>query len=135
MTVGELGTMAVITEADGAGIGVWQPAAFTRFGVFGEPGTPSWLELHVRDYQAAVSFYGEVSGWDTHVVSDTPQFRYTTMRDPESDACAGRGSRRLGRAGRRGHALRPAGHRRGPDRARFRLVAAHDAMPARASAS
>jgi predicted enzyme related to lactoylglutathione lyase len=55
-------------------------ASRSGFGVLGEPGTPSWFELHTRDYQAAVTFYREVFGWDTHVVSDTPEFRYTTVR-------------------------------------------------------
>ncbi len=62
------------------GIGVWQPGHHQGFGVFGEPGTPSWFELHTRDYQAAVRFYRDVFGWDTHVVSDTPEFRYTTLK-------------------------------------------------------
>jgi len=80
MDVADLGTMAVVTDSGGAGIGVWQPGHHQGFGVFGEPGTPSWFELHTRDYQAAVRFYRDVFGWDTHVVSDTPEFRYTTLK-------------------------------------------------------
>ena len=83
MVVGDLGTMAVVTDPGGAGIGMWQPGLHQGFGVFGEAGTPSWFELLTRDYQAAVGFYREVFGWDTHVVSDTPEFRFTTMRDGE----------------------------------------------------
>ncbi len=83
MAVGDLGTMAVVTDSGGAGIGIWQPGLHKGFGVYGAAGTPSWFELHTRDYQAAVGFYRDVFGWDTHVVSDTPEFRYTTLRSGE----------------------------------------------------
>src|SRR5207247_3990014 len=74
MEVGELGTMAVVSDPGGAAIGMWQPGLHQGFGVFGEAGTPSWFELHTRDYAAAVSFYRDVFRWDTDVVSDTPEF-------------------------------------------------------------
>jgi predicted enzyme related to lactoylglutathione lyase len=80
MDVGDLGTMAVVSDPGGAAIGIWQPGLHRGFGVLGEPGAPSWFELHTRDYPTAVNFYREVFGWDTHVVSDTPEFRYTTLR-------------------------------------------------------
>jgi predicted enzyme related to lactoylglutathione lyase len=83
MDVGDLGAMAVIADPGGAAIGVWQPDRFQGFGIFGEPGTPRWFELHTRGYHAAVSFYREVFGWDTHVVSDTDEFRLTTIGDGE----------------------------------------------------
>jgi predicted enzyme related to lactoylglutathione lyase len=47
--------------------------------VLGEPGTPAWFELHTRDYDATVRFYRDVFRWDTHEVSDSPEFRYTTL--------------------------------------------------------
>ena len=84
MEVGDLGTMAIVSDPGGAGIGLWQPGRHQGFGILGEPGTPSWFELQTRDYQAAVSFYREVFGCDTNVVSDTPEFRYTTLRHGES---------------------------------------------------
>ena len=79
MVVGDLGTMAVLGDPGGAGIGVWQPGLSKGFGVLGEAGTPSWFELHTRDYEVAVEFYRTVFRWDTEVVSDTPGFRYTTL--------------------------------------------------------
>jgi len=79
MPVGELGTMAVITDSGGATIGMWQPGLHKGFGVFDEPNTPGWFELHTPDYDASVAFYREVFGWDTHVVGDSPEFRYTTL--------------------------------------------------------
>jgi len=83
MDVGDLGTMAVVTDPGGAAVGLWQPGLHQGFGVFGESGAPSWFELHARDYQAAVAFYVDVFRWDTNVVSDTPEFRYTTLRHGE----------------------------------------------------
>ncbi len=79
MQVMELGSMAVVTDAGQAAIGVWQPGLHKGFGVMAEPGAPGWFELHTRDYDAAVRFYQEVFGWDTHVASDEPGFRYTTL--------------------------------------------------------
>jgi predicted enzyme related to lactoylglutathione lyase len=79
MDVMELGTMAVVTDAGGAAIGAWQPGLHKGFGIFDEPGTPGWFELHTRDYEASVEFYRDVFKWDTHVASDIPEFRYTTL--------------------------------------------------------
>lgn len=81
--VGELGVMGHIIDPIGAAIGVWQPILHPGFGVLGEPGSPRWFELHTRHHQAAVSFYRDVFGWDVYVVSDTDEFRLTTMRDGE----------------------------------------------------
>jgi predicted enzyme related to lactoylglutathione lyase len=83
MDVGDLGAMAVVTDPGGATIGIWQPGLHQGFGVVSEAGAPSWFELHTRDYPATVAFYREVFGWDTHVLSDTPEFRYTTLKHGE----------------------------------------------------
>ena len=79
MDVMDLGTMAVVSDVGGAAIGIWQPGVHKGFGVLGEPGAPSWFELHTRDYDASVRFYRDVFHWDTHTMSDTPDFRYTTF--------------------------------------------------------
>ena len=83
MPVMELGSMAVVTDPGQAAIGVWQPGLHKGFGVWAEPGTPAWFELQTRDYDASVRFYEEVFGWDAHTVSDTPEFRYTTLGEGE----------------------------------------------------
>lgn len=88
MQVGELGSMAVFTDAGGAAIGTWQPGLHKGFGVFGEPDTPGWFELHTRDFNASVDFYKTVFGWDAHAVGDTDDFRYTTLGEGD-DALAG----------------------------------------------
>jgi predicted enzyme related to lactoylglutathione lyase len=81
MPVGELGSMAVVTDPGGDAIGIWQPGLHKGFGVFGEPGTPSWFELHTRAYDAAVTFYRDVFKWDARPMSDPPEFRYTTLNE------------------------------------------------------
>jgi hypothetical protein len=85
MAVADLGTMAVVSDAGGASVGMWQPDQFQGLGVLGEPGTPSWFELHTRDYEAAVAFYGDVFRADTHEVSASPEFRYTTLVHGEAE--------------------------------------------------
>ena len=50
----------------------------------GEPGTPAWFELHTRAYEQTVAFYRDVFGWDAHAMSDTHEFRYTTLGEGES---------------------------------------------------
>jgi uncharacterized protein len=79
MQVADLGTMAVVSDVGGAAVGAWQPGTFHGFEVFGEAGTPSWFELHTRSYDAAVAFYTKAFAWDAHAMSDTPEFRYTTL--------------------------------------------------------
>jgi len=84
MQVGDMGTMAVLADPTGAAVGVWQPDTHTGFGVLTEAGAPSWFELHTRDYDKAVAFYRDVFHWDTHVESDTPEFRYTIQQDGDA---------------------------------------------------
>jgi predicted enzyme related to lactoylglutathione lyase len=88
MAVGELGTMGMVLDPGQAAIGLWQPGLHRGFGVLAEAGAASWFELHTRDYDAAVQFYRDVFKWDTHVVSDTPEFRYTTLGEGD-DQLAG----------------------------------------------
>jgi hypothetical protein len=83
--VGDLGTMAVVIDPTGATIGLWQPGTHQGFGIVGEAGAPSWFELHTRDYDRAVAFYRQVFRWETNVVSDTPEFRYTTLKHGDEE--------------------------------------------------
>ena len=84
MDIGDLGTMAVVTDAGQAAIGMWQPGLHKGFGVLAEPGAPSWFELHTRDYDASLAFYRTVFGWKTATASDVPEFRYTTLGEGEA---------------------------------------------------
>lgn len=80
----DLGTMAVVIDAGQAAVGIWQPGVHKGFGLINEPGAPAWFQLNSRDYDASVGFYREVFGWDTHVMSDTPEFRYTTLGEGDA---------------------------------------------------
>jgi len=84
MEVADLGTMAYVGDPGGAVIGIWQPGSHQGFGALGDDGTPAWFELHTRDYQASVAFYREVFHWETRVVADSPEFRYTIQVDGEA---------------------------------------------------
>lgn len=84
MDVMDLGRMAVVTDAGQATIGIWEPGLHKGFGIVGETGTPAWFELQTRDYDASVSFYQRVFAWDTHVASDTPELRYTTLGEGDA---------------------------------------------------
>ena len=84
MQVAENGIMALLGDPGGAAVGLWQPGTQQGFEIRNEPGAPTWFELHTRDYDATVRFYRTVLGWDTHVMSDTPEFRYTTHGEGES---------------------------------------------------
>ncbi|MFI6167992.1 VOC family protein [Nocardia sp. NPDC051052] len=89
MQVGDLGSMAVLGDAGGAGVGVWQAgtfrgietAALVAGGKWGDnEGVPSWFELHTRAYGTALDFYRDVFGWqDPFTISDAEEFRYTTI--------------------------------------------------------
>jgi uncharacterized protein len=83
MVVGENGSSTFVRDPGGAIVGAWQPNRQQGFEVTGEEGTPSWFELHTRAYEPTVAFYREVFGWDTHVASDTEDFRYTTLGEGE----------------------------------------------------
>jgi predicted enzyme related to lactoylglutathione lyase len=85
MPVADLGSQGLLIDPTGANLGAWQPGSFAGFSVLKEHGAPSWFELQTRDYTAAVSFYSSVFHWDTEVVSDTDEFRYTIMRDPSGE--------------------------------------------------
>ncbi|MFI2566164.1 VOC family protein [Paenarthrobacter sp. NPDC018779] len=79
MDVPEQGSMAMYGDSSGASIGAWQFGEMKGYELAAEPGTPAWHELLSKDYESAVSFYQNVFGWETEVMSDTPEFRYTTL--------------------------------------------------------
>src|SRR4051794_35134443 len=79
MPVADLGVMAMVADAGGAAIGLWQPGTHKGFGVYGEPGTPSWFELHTRAFDASCEFYRSVFDWNLDITADTPEFRYASL--------------------------------------------------------
>jgi predicted enzyme related to lactoylglutathione lyase len=79
MDVPAQGIMAYFADPSGASVGAWQRREMRGYEIAAEPGTPAWHELHAKDYQGAVEFYESVFGWQTSVMSDAPDFRYTTL--------------------------------------------------------
>jgi predicted enzyme related to lactoylglutathione lyase len=79
MDITENGRMTMLGDPGGASVGVWQPRDVQGFEIRSEVGAPAWFELHTRAYDESVAFYRDVFGWDTHAMSDTPEFRYTTL--------------------------------------------------------
>jgi uncharacterized protein len=87
MEVMQLGSMAVLADPSGAAVGVWQPGEHRGYSLVAEDGAPAWLELHTRDYRAAVRFYEQAFGWETKVMGDSDDFRYTVFeKDQEQYA-------------------------------------------------
>lgn len=86
--VGEMGHSAVVVDPAGAAVGVWQPLERQGIAARGDIGAPAWFETLSKDYDAAVPFYREAFGWDTYTMSDTEEFRYTTLGEGD-DARAG----------------------------------------------
>jgi len=89
MAVADLGTMGFLVDAGGAGVGFWEPGTFAGFGVVGEPAAPSWFEVLARDHPATIAFYRDVFGWNTDVLSDTDEFRYSALSAPAGEWLAG----------------------------------------------
>jgi predicted enzyme related to lactoylglutathione lyase len=85
MEIKDKGWMGLLTDPTGAFFGLWQPTGHQGFEVVNEAGAPVYFQLTTRDYGKALDFYREVFGWQTDVVSDTDEFRYSTAL---FDGCA-----------------------------------------------
>ena len=57
------GRMAVLTDAEGAAFGVWQPKSRNGAQVVNEHGALNFNGLNTRDRAGAEAFYGAVFGW------------------------------------------------------------------------
>lgn len=73
MDIGEVGAMAILGDVTGAGIGLWQSGTHRGFETLGiasgghwtgHEGVPTWFELQTPDYDASLTFYKDVFGWD-----------------------------------------------------------------------
>ncbi len=83
--VGDLGVQGVLVDPTGATFGVWQAGTWPGFAAVEEDGAPSWFELHTRDQAGALAFYRTVFGLAVDTVSDTDEFRYSTLRRPDGE--------------------------------------------------
>jgi uncharacterized protein len=82
MAVADVGTQVMMSDPTGARLGAWQPGTFQGFSVLGEPGAPSWFELHTREFAKAVDFYESVFHWNVTSMGDSDEFRYSVMQEP-----------------------------------------------------
>jgi predicted enzyme related to lactoylglutathione lyase len=86
--LGAEGTWVSLTDPTGAHVGAYEARADRGIVRSEAVGHPVWEELVTRDFETAVSFYRDVFGWQTTVLSDTRVFRYVTLGEG-GDAVSG----------------------------------------------
>jgi predicted enzyme related to lactoylglutathione lyase len=84
MDIADLGSLADLIDPSGALIGAWQAGTFPGFQTRAEVGSPAWFETLSKSYDDSVEFYRDAFGWETSTMSDTPEFRYTTLGENEN---------------------------------------------------
>ena len=72
-----------------AQFGIWQQREHRGVGVYNEPGTLSWNELHTRSFDAATAFYTAVFGWAYEPMGDGTSLRYAIAKRPGAEAGVG----------------------------------------------
>lgn len=77
------GRQAMIIDAAGAHVGLWQPQGMDGFTMPLTPGTPVWFEELSTDLDAALPFYRDVLGWELAWLEGSADdaaagFRYAT---------------------------------------------------------
>jgi predicted enzyme related to lactoylglutathione lyase len=80
--------MITVKDSQDALVGAWSPGERKAFLYSDETGAPVWHELHAADYDSALEFYENVFEWEPEAMSDTPEFRYSTLGSGR-DAVAG----------------------------------------------
>jgi predicted enzyme related to lactoylglutathione lyase len=83
--VGELGIQLVFSDPSGAGLGAWEAISFPGCMARGSQGLPVWLELHTTAHDRVLSFYEAVAGWETAVLGDSEEFRYSMASLPGAE--------------------------------------------------
>ena len=68
----DVGLMGVVQDPQGAFFLVWEPRRSIGATVVNAPAALSWNELHVPDLDAAEAFYGELFGWTTEPLANSP---------------------------------------------------------------
>jgi uncharacterized protein len=74
----DAGRMAYFTDPGGADFAVWQPGAVQGLEAVSENNALSWIELHVPDPSAALSFYRSLFGWRVQEL-EVPGMAYTVL--------------------------------------------------------
>ena len=68
----EDGRIAIVRDATGAFLSLWQPKAHTGFDTKDVPGSFGWAELATRDIEGAKKFYADVFGWGAETSGEGP---------------------------------------------------------------
>jgi uncharacterized protein len=76
---GRHGEMITIKDSQDALVGAWNPVDHKTVLYSDETGAPVWHELHASDFDSAIEFYENVFEWEPEAMSDTPEFRYSTL--------------------------------------------------------
>ena len=79
MEVKDKGWMGLFADPTGAFVGLWQPTGHRGFEVVNENGAPTYFQLTSRDHCKALRFYSELFDWQVENISDTDEFRYSTV--------------------------------------------------------
>lgn len=88
MQLETLGSMAIYTDPTGASFGAWQSGEHTGFNVYDSPGSVSWCEAMVGDFEAGKAFYTATFGYTYEEMSDAST-RYAIFSVPGGDRPAG----------------------------------------------
>ncbi|MFD3517657.1 VOC family protein [Streptomyces sp. NPDC058657] len=80
----DAGRMACLTDPGGADFAVWQSAAVKGLEATSEGGALCWVELHVPDPSAALSFYRSLFGWRSQEMA-VPEMAYTVLSTAEGE--------------------------------------------------
>jgi predicted enzyme related to lactoylglutathione lyase len=72
MDVMDAGRMAVVAHPAGGIVGIWEPRSHIGAELVNEPGALTWNQLHTRDQEGAMAFYGDVFGWTRGELAGMP---------------------------------------------------------------
>lgn len=72
-----VGRFAHGKDPSGAAFGLWQPAPFPGFEVYGEPGSVYWLELVTTDGKSCADFYAALFGAEVQAMPEMPDSYWT----------------------------------------------------------
>lgn len=84
----DFGRMAFGEDPSGAAFGIWQAKEHFGVGVFREPNTLGWNELHTRDVAAVKAFYTAVFDWEYDDIADEGM-TYVLFKRPGDDESQG----------------------------------------------
>lgn len=88
MQLESLGSMAIYTDPTGAVFGAWQFGEHTGFNVYDAPGSVSWCEAMVGDFDAGQTFYAQVFGF-TYEDMSSEEMKYAMFSVPGGERPAG----------------------------------------------